>query len=457
MLGLSGIVTASQQQTIRELTALRFKDAKQFKTAESLIIHEQNMLDETKLLDICNNEYDAKLVLPEYTYVSPELAHLFVNMDIVPLKYDNRGKTMYVGVMPERDKVPPSIKNIRVEKVYVPLYFYVKLYTRYYGFPDFLFELPVTDIFRMIVEEAVSLGASDITITTVASGARVYYNCRKRKVNSKRQIQVSDVEEIAKLLAMKASTPITDAGCRPKYLSVQLDMHNRGRVVLNYTYYGRAITIRVLPDEVLTQSLEDLNISQTTADFIRNRMLSREKGLRLFIGETMSGKNTTILSAIRELVFSDNLKIVSIENPVEILVDGIEQINVETEDEYRENAVSLLRQNPDIVYIAEINSSTAVDTINTSNTGKVVFSSLHANSISDVIARLQDITGMSSDRLLLSMHSCVYQELVRDETRDKIFPVNRCLYFSDAIKNKLYGKQLGEIKMALAEEENKWL
>jgi type II secretory ATPase GspE/PulE/Tfp pilus assembly ATPase PilB-like protein len=150
------------------------------------------------------------------------------------------------------------------------------------------------------------------------------------------------------------------------------------------------------------------------------------------------------------------LKIVSIENPVEILVDGVEQINVETEDEYRANVASLLRQNPDIVYIAEINNSTALDTINASNTGKVVFSSLHANSISDVIARLQDMTGLSADRLLLTMHSCVYQELVRNDAEDRVYPKNRCLYFTDALKNQLYGKSLGEIKVKLMEEEAKW-
>jgi Tfp pilus assembly pilus retraction ATPase PilT len=456
MIGLTGVVPATQLHTVRSQTALRFKDPKEFKTAEALIIHEQNMLDSVTLFDICNSEYDVELQVPEHTYVSAALVAEFRDMGVAPIKYDNRSKIMYVGVMPERDRVPPSIRNIRVEKVYVPIYYFVDLYTRYYGPPDFLYDLPVTDIFDMLVDEAVSLGASDITITTVASGARIYYNCRKKKVPSKRCVNVMVVEDIAKLLAVRASSPITEQGCQPKYLSVQLDMHNRGRVVLNNTYYGRAITIRVLPDEVLTQSLEELNISDTAAAFIRNKMLSREKGLRLFIGETMSGKNTTILSAMRELVAGENLKIVSIESPVEILVDGIEQINVETEEEYRDNAASLLRQNPDVVYIAEITSSTAIDTINTSNTGKVVFSSLHANSISDVVARLQDITGMSSDRLLLSMHSCVYQELIRNDDEDKIYPVNRCLYFSDELKNNLYGKSLGEIKTILMAEESKW-
>lgn len=239
---------------------------------------------------------------------------------------------------------------------------------------------------------------------------------------------------------------------------MQLDLHNRGRVVINRTYYGRAITIRVLPDGFLTTTLEDLNITPNNADFIRKVMLNKdEKGLRLFIGETMSGKNTTILSALRELTALKRYKIVSIENPVETLVEGVEQINTESEDEYRANAASLLRQNPDIVYITEITNYTALDTIQTANTGKVVFSTIHANSISDVISRLMDITGFNSDRLLLSMQSCCYQELVRDEERDTIHPVNRCLHFTDELKTKLYGKSVGEVKQILQEVEMAWV
>lgn len=67
-----------------------------------------------------------------------------------------------------------------------------------------------------------------------------------------------------------------------------------------------------------------------------------------------------------------------------------------------------------------------------------------------------DITNMSSDRLLLSMHSCCYQELVRDEETDTIRPVNRCIYFSDELKMRLYGKSVGECKMILQEVESQW-
>ena len=68
----------------------------------------------------------------------------------------------------------------------MPIYYYVKLYMRHYGQPDFLYELPAVDKFDMIVEEAIALQAADITITNVAEGAVVYYNVRKKKGRSKR-------------------------------------------------------------------------------------------------------------------------------------------------------------------------------------------------------------------------------------------------------------------------------
>lgn len=456
MNGLTGVLSANNLSIVKETTKLRFQDASQFKTPEALIVHEQNMLNDDKLLRICSAEYGMQLETPTPQYVPKELVNEFREYNCVPIRYDTRSETVYVGVLPERQGYLPDVKNLTTVPVKVPIYYYVKLYMRHYGRVPFLYELPPMDKFNMVVEEAITLKASDITITNVAEGAKIYYNVRKKKVISKRTILREDVEKFAELLANRAGFPISEKDTRPRYLSVELDMHHRGRVVLNRTYYGRAITIRVLSDDVLTESLEDLHIAPNACAFIRNRMLSREKGLRLFIGETMSGKNTTILSALRELVAMECYKIVSVESPVEILVEGVEQINTESEEEFGENVASLLRQNPDIVYITEITNDTALDTIQTANTGKVVFSTIHANSISDVLSRLMDITHMSSDRLLLSIHSCCYQELVRDETDDRIFPVNRCLYFSDALKMRLYGKSVGECKVILQEEETKW-
>ena len=157
-----------------------------------------------------------------------------------------------------------------------------------------------------------------------------------------------------------------------------------------------------------------------------------------------------------ELVKRDTMKIVSLEQPVEILVDGIEQINAETDEEFELNADSLLRQNPDIVYFTEITARTGTTIMQQSNTSKAVFSSIHANSISEVLFRLQDITGMPLDRIILTLHSCVYQELVRDERTDTVKPFNRCVYFSSDLKMSLYGKPVAEIIGILQAEEARW-
>lgn len=456
MLQLAGLLSATNQRLVEESTKLRFKDPTEFHTPEALLIWEQRLLGETELLRICSREYGRELQTPMPMYIPPEIVQEFRGHDCVPIRYDTREEKVYVGVLPEREKYIPDVKGNVTVRIHVPIYYYVQLYERHYGPPDFLYKLPPADKFNMIVEEAVSLNAADITITNVAEGAQVYYNVRKRKVPSRRTVQREDVDQFATILSTKARAAIAEVDNHPRYFSVKLDMHHRGRVVINRTYYGRSITIRVLSDDVLQTELEDLNIKPNACAFIREKMLSREKGLRLFIGETMSGKNTTILSALRELTMLNKYKIVSVESPVETLVEGVEQIDTQTDEEFSENATSLLRQNPDVVYITEITAWTAGATIQTANTGKVVFSTIHANSISDVLSRLMDITGMSGDRLLLSMHSCCYQELIRDEETDTIKPYNRCLYFSDELKMKLYGKSVGEMKIILQEEEAKW-
>ena len=134
----------------------------------------------------------------------------------------------------------------------------------------------------------------------------------------------------------------------------------------------------------------------------------------------------------------------------------MEQIEVIDDEDYMEVINSLQRQNPDIVYIAEISDVTAIGTLKVANVDKVVFSTIHANSISDVISRIEDMTHLSYDRIILTMHSCVYQKLLRDDESDSLYPINRCVYFSEELKENLLGKTLGEIRHILKEVEDAW-
>ena len=183
-----------------------------------------------------------------------------------------------------------------IEKVNVPIYYFVENYIDYYGLPPFLLALPEKDYLKFIFTEALSLNATDITIyNTTADTADIFYNVRKRLVHSRRKISGDLVLSLAQLLASESGSAF-DPSCEdPRFFSMRIDMHTRGRVVINKVYYGWCITIRVLPDEYLVATLEDLNLTPATCGFIRKFVLSDEKGLRLFIGETMSGKNTSCL------------------------------------------------------------------------------------------------------------------------------------------------------------------
>ncbi len=456
MKSLTGLLSAFTINEIREKTAIKIDDVSKFKTPEALLIYEQGILDEYTLLMACREEYGLMLHTPKVSYVPPDIMEEFRKYHVVVISYDVKTNAVLLGVMPEYSQEVILSDRYIVKKTLVPIYYYVKWRTAQFDVPDFVNELPVKDLWGLIVSEAVQLDASDITVTSTVVGARVYYNVRKAKVYSKRVLQKQHVEEIVKLIATSANATFADMSAKPRYFAIDLDGRHRGRVVVNRTLNGMLITVRVLSNDSMTKTLEDLNITKEAADFIRSKMLSAEKGLRLFIGETMSGKNTSILSAINELVAVDKYKIVSVEQPVEIRVDGIEQINAETDDEFAANADSLLRQNPDYVYFTEITARTADAVMQQSNTAKAVFSTIHANSISDVLFRLHDVTKMSIDRLLLTLHSCVYQELRRDDETDSVRPYNRCIYFDEALKMKLYGKDTATIKSTLMRLESEW-
>ena len=459
MRSLQGQLNAADLQNVREKTRLQFVDnGKQFVTPEALVVHQQNILPDDVLLELCKEEYQSDdLHVPRREYIPRDMLDKFRGMKCVPIKYSAATNTMTVGVLPELSRIRDFNVGMSVNEVRVPIYYYVQNYTDYYGRPSFILPLPTKDYLDFIYAEALALRASDITIyNTSKYTAEVIYNARKRLVHSKRTLEGEQVLPLAKMLATSAHGTFDESNEEPRFFSIRIDLHNRGRVVVNKTYYGWCITIRVLPDDLLTTTLEELNIKPNACEFIRNHVLSKEKGLRLFIGETMSGKNTTILSSLLELVAEDRYKIVSVESPVEILVDGIVQINTETEEMFAKNADSLLRQNPDIVYFTEITEKTAYSILKQSNTSKAVFSSVHANSIADVISRLMDITSVDSDRIVQTLQSCVYQVLVRDEEHDRIYPVNKCVHFDEALKARLYGQPVYKKREIIKEVEDAW-
>lgn len=212
--------------------------------------------------------------------------------------------------------------------------------------------------------------------------------------------------------------------------------------------------MRVLSNEPLETSLEDLNLQPKVVDFIRNVFMDTSKnGLRLMVGPTMSGKNTTLVAMLREMILDDDKKINTVEMPVEIYLENVEQTSVDNEELYNLNAMALLRENPDICYLSEITDRTAETILVTANTAKPVYSTVHANDIPGIISRLVDLTGFSIDRVVETLHSVIFQNLIRDDSNDMLYPVNTCFAFTEEVKLSLYGKSLGEIQSYFARDD----
>lgn len=443
MLNLNGIVSVETIHELDTYTNLRLRDKNKYKCAEALALYEQRILDNETIFSLCESTMQEDLYIPAMSYVPDDIIRHFHGSDVVPVSFSPMRNVVTCVALPEIGTKYQPIANREVEVVYTTIYNYFQEYVKKYGPHKDLLDMPAKQLLDSIVNEAIALDAADLTISSVEKSAKVYYNVRKTKVYSQRILSADNIEDIIKLLC--SESPMDDSTNAPKYVGVSLNDFYRGRVVINHKYHGYEITIRLLPNAAFNKTLEDCNLSEETVTFFRKQFMNRELGLRLIVGSTMSGKNTTALACLRELTEDDRYKVVSIEMPVEQELLGIEQINCNDEEEYDLNINSLLRQNPDIVYITETGDTTAASIMRVTNTGKRVISTLHANSCADVIGRLMDITNLTPDRIIQTLHSVVYQELVRDNETDTVRPKNRYVYFTQDRKTQLYGKPYGEI------------
>lgn len=453
---VSNKLTGEQLSLIQNLVKIRFSNTRQFSTAESLILYEQNLLPEDEIFQLCEDELGTKLSKPRVTYLPDDVFKLYENCEAVPFKIDNVKEEIHIMCMHEfkRDSFP-RYRDYKTIIYLVPLYYYINVRTKYYTVPSWIYILSAKDIFEYITEEAISLGAIDITISSSRNSATVYYNVKKQKVYSKRNISFEDVPRLVEHIAMLSGATFTDLDYEPKYMNTKLNDGYRGRTCISRVIWGFSVTIRVLSNKPLDKTLEDLNLSKGIIDFSRDKSMDlKDLGLRLLVGETMSGKTTTILAMLREFILEDKHKIRTIEMPVETFLDGAEQTSVETEEMYSKYCMALLRENPGICYLSEITNATARNILETANTAKPVFSTLHANSIPGVISRLVDLSGLSIDRVIECLQSVIFQQLEYDEESDSLLPINKAFYFSEQVKKDLFSKTIGEIEMYFMKEDN---
>jgi type IV pilus assembly protein PilB len=177
--------------------------------------------------------------------------------------------------------------------------------------------------------------------------------------------------------------------------------------------YGESIVMRILDPKSLQVELEQLGIEPFLFGII-NAEIIKPNGLILVTGPTGSGKTTTLYAFLRK-IYSPEINIITIEDPVEYHLTGITQtqINLERGYTFPEGLRSALRQDPDVIMVGEIrDGDTAEIAVQSSLTGHMVFSTLHTNNAAGVIPRLIDL-GVNPKILVSALSISIAQRLVR--------------------------------------------
>lgn len=274
-------------------------------------------------------------------------------------------------------------------------------------------EAPIIKIVASTLREAVNLGASDIHFEP----EKLFMRVRFRMDGDLQEVSQMPIElhqPIISRIKVMANLKI-DENRIPQDGRFKTSVFGRDidfRVATFPTPSGEKVAIRILDSSVGLRGLDDLGLRGENSLLVKEA-IAKPYGMVLVTGPTGSGKSTT-LYALLQILNKVGVNIVSLEDPVEYYMDGINQSQVKPEIGYDFAAGlrQILRQDPDIIMVGEIrDSETASLAVHAALTGHVVLSTLHTNNAIGVIPRLQD---MKVDSFLIpsSLNLVVSQRLV---------------------------------------------
>ena len=274
-------------------------------------------------------------------------------------------------------------------------------------------EAPIIRLVASTLKEAVNLKASDIHIEPERAALRVRFRVdgdlkeMARMPVELTQPIVSRVKVLANLKLDETRMP-QDGRFRTIVFGRDIDF----RVATFPTPAGEKVAIRVLDSSIGLKTLDDLGLTGHSASIMKEA-IEKPYGLVLITGPTGSGKTTT-LYALLQILNQEDVNLVSLEDPVEYFIDGVNQSQVRPEIGYdfASGLRQILRQDPDVIMVGEVRDvETAQLTIHAALTGHIVLSTLHTNNAAGVIPRLMD---MKVDSFLLpsSLNVMAAQRLV---------------------------------------------
>ena len=302
-------------------------------------------------------------------------------------------------------------------------------------------DAPIIKIVAVILRHATEGQASDIHIEHVGEKIKVrfrvdgvLYTSLVLPTNVFNGV-VARIKILAKLRLDEKRKP-QDGGFSAKIDGRKIDF----RVSTMPSYYGEKVEMRILDPQRGVKPLDELDMSPENLELVK-KAINKPYGLILITGPTGSGKTTTLYSMMNELD-REKENIVSLEDPVEYQIAGVNQSQVAPEIGYTfaSGLRSILRQDPDIIMVGEIrDKETAELAIQAALTGHLVFSTLHTNSSVGAIPRLIDM-GIDPYLIAPTLILCIAQRLAL-----RIYPTSRHAIPMDEATKIMLDKQFEDL------------
>jgi len=299
---------------------------------------------------------------------------------------------------------------------------------------------PISRALSTILEYAVRSRASDIHIEPLEKALKI--RCRidgvlREVMQLPKSIEPALVSRIKILSELKIDEHRVpqDGQFAVKVGNKEVDL----RIAISPVVWGEQVVIRLLDKTGNTFDLEEMGYAGRSLRAIR-KGLKKPNGMLLTSGPTGSGKSTSLYALIKEIK-DDSINIVTLEDPVEYKMDGVNQIQVNSEVglTFANGLRSILRQDPNVVMVGEIrDSETANLAVQAALTGHLVFSTLHTNSAAGVLPRLLD---MEIEPFLIAstVNTIIGQRLVR-----RVGP-KRDAYWSSPLETKTILDTVGHL------------
>ncbi|MBT9537260.1 MAG: type II secretion system ATPase GspE [Nitrospirae bacterium] len=279
---------------------------------------------------------------------------------------------------------------------------------------DMALEAPIVKLVNMLITKAIEERASDIHIEAFENKIMVRYRIDGILIVAEslpKKLQsavISRIKIMSKMNIAERRLP-QDGRIKLRISGREIDL----RVSTLPTLYGESVVMRILDRGNVLTSLEELGFPEAALSQFK-KLIAVPYGMILATGPTGSGKTTTLYGALSKLNSFDR-KIITIEDPIEYEIDGINQMQVKPKIglTFANGLRHIVRQDPDIIMVGEIrDKETAEIAIHSALTGHLVFSTMHTNDAPGAITRLLDM-GIESFLVSSALTGVLAQRLVR--------------------------------------------